>query len=91
MEDQNKRPTVNVTCSVPTGVQLRRHSPAAHEHAPQLPTGEGYVLKQGSNPGVDKEWFDGWMKENENSSLVQSGVITAIDEKDDQNEDDHHD
>lgn len=79
---KEKRPTVTVTNGTGRELQLRRHSPAAHQFAPQLPTGEGIVLKSGGNTGVDKEWFDGWLEENKNSSLVTSGLIGAIDEKD---------
>lgn len=75
-----KRPTVIVNCSVPNGVQLRRHTPAVHPFAPQMPDGEGVKLKAGQNPGIDKEWFDGWLEENKNLSLVTDGLITAIDE-----------
>lgn len=77
---EQKRPTVIVNCAVPNGVQLRRHSPAVHQFAPQMPDGEGVMLKAGQNPGVDKEWFDGWREENQNLSLVTGGLITAIDE-----------
>lgn len=79
MSDE-KRATVIVNCSVPNGVQLRRHVPAVHPFAPQMPDGEGVKLKAGQNPGIDKEWFDGWLDENKNLSLVTDGLITAIDE-----------
>lgn len=80
--EPEKRPTVTVTNGTGRELQLRRHSPAAHQFAPQLPTGEGLMLKIGGNTGVDKEWFSGWLEENRNSSLVTSGMVAAIDEKD---------
>lgn len=79
---EEKRPTVTVTNGTGRELQLRRHSPAAHQFAPQLPTGEGLMLKIGGSTGVDKEWFDGWLEENRNSSLVTSGMVVAFDEKD---------
>lgn len=80
---EQKRPTVIVNCSVPNGVQLRLHGPAVHEHAPQLPAGEGVMLRAGQNPGIDKEWFEAWLDENRNLSLVTEGLITAVDENED--------
>lgn len=73
---QKKRRTVNVMCAVPNGLQIRRHTAAAHPFAPQLPTGEGYMLQAGNNPGVDREWFEAWLDENKNLSVVQSGQVT---------------
>lgn len=83
---KKKRPTVSVMCGVPNGLQIRTHSPATHPFAPQLPTGEGVVLQGGNNPGIDKEWFDAWLKENENSSVVQNGLVVASDEPDEEDE-----
>jgi hypothetical protein len=73
---QERRKTVIVTCSVPNGVQIRRHTPGLDDRAPMMPSGHGYELKQGDTEGVDKEWFDGWLEENKNLSLVTNGQIS---------------
>lgn len=80
---ERKRRTVTVTCGIQNGLHLRIHSPAAHQHAPRLPNGDpGVTLSKGLNPGIDKEWFEEWLKENERSSYVEAGLVTATDEKD---------
>lgn len=81
---EKKRKTVTVNCSVPNGVQIRLHSPAVHDHAPQLPTGEGINLQQGQNTGIDKEWFEEWLAQNKSLSIVTTGAITWTDEKDEE-------
>lgn len=73
---EERRKTVIVTCSVPNGVQIRRHSPGLEDRAPMMPSGQGYELKQGDTEGVDKEWFLGWMEENKSLSIVTNGSIT---------------
>jgi hypothetical protein len=82
-QQEKKRPTVNVTCSIPNGLRISLHQ--VHEGLmgakSQVPIGDIVELKGGANPGIDKEWFDAWLEENKNLSVVTSGQVTAADEE----------
>lgn len=79
----DRRKTVNVTCSVQNGVQMRLHQ--VHEglmgSKMSVPIGDLVVLKSGGNPGVDKEFFDAWLEENKTLSIVTAGMVTATEEE----------
>lgn len=82
MSDEKKRPTVTVTCSVVNGVQIALHQ--IHEgfmgQQTRVPIGDIVKLKQGDNPGIDKEFYTLWLAENPELSIVKNGQITARDE-----------
>lgn len=84
MDDKNRKkpPTVCVTCTVPNGVQIALHQ--VHEgfmgQKTHVPIGDIITLQQGDNPGIDRQWFELWLKENQQLSLVTGEQITAKDE-----------
>jgi hypothetical protein len=82
-QQEKKRPTVNVTCSIPNGLRISLHQ--VHKGLmgaeSRVPLGDIVELKAGANPGIDKEWFDAWLEENKNLSVVTSGQVTAADEE----------
>jgi hypothetical protein len=83
MDDQKKGPTVTVSCSVQNGVQIALHQ--IHKgfmgQETRVPMGDIVTLKQGDNPGIDKEFYELWLAENSQLSIVQNGMITAREEK----------
>ena len=76
--------TVNVRCSVTNGLQVALHQ--VHKgfmgQETRVPIGDIVTLKQGDNPGIDKKFFEAWLEENSELSVVKSGMVTAEDEKD---------
>lgn len=82
---KKKRRTVSVINATGRPLTIRQHDAAVHPMAPRLPSGDaGLTLQNGSNHGVDKEWFDAWLKDNANLSLVTSKAISAVDEPEDE-------
>ncbi len=83
MDEQKKRPTVTVSCAVASGVQIALHQ--IHKgfmgQETRVPIGDIVTLKQGDNPGIDKEFYELWLGENSQLSIVQNGMITAREEK----------
>jgi hypothetical protein len=78
----NRRKTVNVECSVPNGIVMQLHNlPQVKSAGMEFMVGDRVTLKGGGNPGVDKEFFDFWMEENKNLSVVEAGLITSTDEE----------
>jgi hypothetical protein len=78
-----RRKTVNVACGVTGGVQMRLHQ--IHEgfmgSKMSVPIGDLVELKAGGNPGIDKQFFEAWLEENKNLSIVTAGLVTATDEE----------
>jgi hypothetical protein len=70
---ETKRPTVTVQCGVPMGLQLSTFDP----RDPRTLT-----LKAGSNPNVDKKFWDDWVAANSQSSVVVNGMVTVLKEED---------
>lgn len=82
-DEQEKRPTVCVTCGIPNGLQIALHQ--VHEgfvgQKTRVPIGDIITLQGGDNPGIDREWFGMWLEENSQLSLVTGGQISWRDEK----------
>ncbi len=77
-QKKERRPTVNVICGVRQGVLMRVVAPA-DETDPEWP---GRVeLKEGSNPGIDRAFFEAWLAANPSLSIVTNGMINAVPEK----------
>lgn len=52
--------------------------------------GAGNTEAKQAEPGIteiDAEWFDGWLKENENSPMVTSGFVKIVERVDDEPQD----
>lgn len=81
---EERRKTVTVINGTGRALIIRQHDAAVHPHAPRMPNGDvAMTLQTGGNHGVDKEWFDAWLKDNAGLSLVTLGEISAVDEPDD--------
>lgn len=73
-----RRPTVCVTCAVPTGLQIALHR--IHDE-PGVDHNKNITLQAGDNPGIDRGWFGCWLQENSELSVVTGGQLTWRDEK----------
>lgn len=84
--------TVNVTCGLVNGLQI--NASQIHKgfmgQETRVPLGDIVVLKQGENPGIDKELYDAWLADNQQLSVVQAGLITAVDETSDEDDSASH-
>lgn len=80
--EEKKRRTVTVVLAGTRPIAIRQHDAAVHPFSPRLPNGSdvGMTLQPGANHGVDKEWFDKWLDDNKNLSLVANQAITAVDD-----------
>lgn len=82
-EKTEKRPTVTVNCAVPNGLTIALHQVHEGFMGQQIRALQGDVvtLKHGPNEGVDKAWFEAWLEENPNLSVVANGMVFAVDGK----------
>lgn len=70
MVDETKRPTVAVTCGVRQGLKLQTFDPKRPEVI---------ILKPGLNPGIDKGYYETWLTENSQASVLP--LLSHVDEK----------
>jgi hypothetical protein len=74
-------PTVTINCAIPNGVTLRRFAQRQGLLGISEAVFAGSVtLKRGFNPGIDLEFWDAWLAQNTDNSIVTSGSISIAKE-----------
>lgn len=72
--EEKKRSTVCVTSALDRPIQLHAHQVVPDDGGGRSfqgrVLGSGVILQSGTNPGVDKEFFDRWCEQNKGSDLL---------------------
>lgn len=74
-------PTVTINCAIPNGVTLRSFAQRQGLLGISESVFAGSVtLKHGVTPGVDSEFWDAWLAQNADNSIVTSDSISLVKE-----------
>ena len=74
--------TVTVHCGLASGLRLTVTNPK------DVTTAAHVTVHEGTNPGVDKAFWDQWVDENADYGPFKNGLLSGVDDEDEEPEDD---